>query len=307
MFLRDIVAFPPALHCRVIAVAERPRDGPDAPALPNDLCVLHTQDIRTRVRPVNVETVSSFCETLYVSEGPTTGAKLKALRERSGLSLRALAIKAGYSQASSIQRYFDDAYEAQWLPLDVAHKLAAGFDGTNVSRGEVFELTGVDPETNARPVRIETVPADPMTRDVPIYGTALGADEIVDGEAIEQTYLNTSEIIGYLRRPPILVGRQDIYALYVQGMSMSPRFRDGATLFVEKLRPVRVGDDVVVYLRAPDEHEGERPSGVLVKTLVRKTASYIELEQYAPAITFRLPVERVARMDRVIPWDELVA
>ena len=144
-----------------------------------------------------------------------------------------------------------------------------------------------------------------MKRDVPIYGTALGADEVVDGEAVEQTELNRAEVIGYRRRPVLLDGRADIYALYVQGSSMAPRHRDGAILFVEERRRPSVGDDAVVYLRVPDEHDGERPSCVLVKTVVRKSASYVELEQYNPPLTFRIPMERVARMDRVITLDEL--
>lgn len=144
-----------------------------------------------------------------------------------------------------------------------------------------------------------------MKRDVPVYGTALGADEIVEGEAIEQTELNRAEIIDWRRRPVLLDGRADVYALYVQGSSMAPRHRDGAVLFVESRRPPSVGDDAVVYLRTHDDHDGERPSSVLVKTLVKKSASFVELEQYTPPLTFRIPMERVARMDRVITLDEL--
>lgn len=152
---------------------------------------------------------------------------------------------------------------------------------------------------------MEGASAERMKRDVPIYGTALGADEIVDGEAIEQTELNRGEVIGYRRRPVLLDGRADVYSLYVQGSSMAPRHRDGAVLFVEERRRPSVGDDAVVYLRMPDHEDGERPSSVLVKTVVRKSASFIELEQYTPPLIFRIPMERVARMDRVITLDEL--
>ena len=161
------------------------------------------------------------------------------------------------------------------------------------------------PASNAQPFRMEGAAAARMERDLPIFGTALGADQVVEGEAVEQVTLNTAEVIEYRRRPVILDGRADVYGLYVQGSSMHPRWRDGAIVFVESRRRPAVGDDAVVYLRAPDEHDGERPSSVLIKTLVRKTASYVELEQYQPPLVFRIPMEQVARMDRVLTLDDL--
>jgi hypothetical protein len=52
--------------------------------------------------------------------------------------------------------------------------------------------------------------------------------------------------------------------------------------------------------------EGERTSSVLIKTIVRKTASYVELEQFNPPQTFRITMERVDRMDRVLTLDDLI-
>lgn len=160
--------------------------------------------------------------------------------------------------------------------------------------------------STAQPFQMEGASARRMRPDLPIYGTALGAEEIIDGEAIEQTNLNSGEIVRYVSRPVLLEGRADAYGIYVQGSSMVPRFRDGATLFVERKRPARIGDDVVVYLRGPDDQAGERTQCVLVKELVRRTANYIELKQYTPEITFRIDAARVERIDRVIPWDDLI-
>jgi phage repressor protein C with HTH and peptisase S24 domain len=118
--------------------------------------------------------------------------------------------------------------------------------------------------------------------------------------------LNTAEVVGYLKRPAILDGRADVYGLYVQGSSMHPRFKDGDVLYAERKRLPAIGEDAVIYLRTPDEHDGERTSAVLVKTVVRKSASYIELEQYNPHKVFRITSDRIERIDRVIPWPELV-
>ncbi|MFZ3484249.1 LexA family transcriptional regulator [Sphingomonas sp. 3-13AW] len=161
------------------------------------------------------------------------------------------------------------------------------------------------PSPNAVTFQMEGSGAGRMARDLPVYGTALGADQVVDGEAVEQTMLNTAEVTEYRRRPAILDGRADVYGLYVQGSSMHPRWRDGGIVFVESRRRPAVGDDAVVYLRTPDEHDGERTSSVLIKTLVRKTAAYVELEQYQPPLVFRIPMEQVARMDRVLTLDDL--
>jgi len=230
------------------------------------------------------------------------------LRDRAGLSLRALAAKAGYAAASGIQRYADPAFERP-LGVEVAQRFAEAMEGLGnppIARGEVLMLTGLITDGNAQPFRLEGSGGQRMSRDLPIYGTALGADEIVDGEAIEQTTLNRAEVVEYKRRPPILDGRADVYGLYVQGSSMQPRFRDGDTVFVESRKRPAVGDDAVIYLRTPDDTDGERISSVLIKAIVRKTASYVELEQYNPAQIFRIPMERVDHMDRVLTLDDMI-
>lgn len=146
-----------------------------------------------------------------------------------------------------------------------------------------------------------------MARDVPVYGTALGGIEVIDGQAIEQTDLNTGAVVEYVKRPPILDGRADIYGLYIQGSSMAPRHEEGDTIFIERKRTPRVGDDVVVYLRPGDDSDdGVTASSVYIKRLIRTTAAYIELEQFTPAEIFKLPRERVLRVERVIPWRELI-
>lgn len=243
-------------------------------------------------------------------EERTLAEMLRAIWRRSGLSMREAARRAGYAQASSIQRYIDGTYDKDAISIEVANKLADAFEGTGdppIRRADLFALTGYRVEPDARPFQMEGSSQDRMARDVPVFGTALGAPEVVEGEAIEQTTLNSGEIVTYFRRPGVLNGRTDIYGLFIQGSSMYPRFSEGETAFVETRRPPRVGDDVVVYLRMPDEELGERASCVLIKRLVRRTGTHVELEQFNPPVTFRLPAQRVARIDRVVPWTELLS
>lgn len=309
---RDSPTIEPPLDSGMIGVAKAARETAYAPQTADDVAVIcHTHDVRVPCMPVKVESVRVLCENARMVENETTGARLRQLWEASGLSMAAFAKAAGYGAASGVQRYLEPHYDKR-LPIDKAEAFATALAGHGVTREQVMALTGfapagTSPEPNAQPFQMEGASEDRMRRDVPIYGTGLGADEIVDGEAIEQTMLNTGDVVGYLRRPVLLDGRADIYGIYVQGSSMSPRHRDGATLFVEQRKPAKIGDDVVVYLRVPDEHDGERASAVLVKTLVRKTSVFVELEQYNPALIFRLPADRVMRMDRVVTLDELVS
>lgn len=84
---------------------------------------------------------------------------------------------------------------------------------------------------------------------------------------------------------------------------------DGEVILVDPKGRVKPGEDVVVYLRPtnPEDDDGEAARAVLVKRLIRRTAAYFELEQYSPAKVFRIETEEVLRVDRVIPWSELLS
>lgn len=189
------------------------------------------------------------------------------------------------------------------------HRMAR--DTLNALREAFPEFPGfVDrPEPNAVPFKMEGASAERMRDDLPIFGTALGAVREVEGEAIEQTTLNRAEVVQYAKRPVLLNGRADAYGLFVSGSSMEPRHMDGETILVDPKGRLRSGDDVVVYLRPtnPDEDDGETARAVMVKRLVRRTSTYLELQQYTPAKVFRVDMAEVVRVDRVIPWSELLA
>lgn len=76
-----------------------------------------------------------------------TDEKLRALRERAGLSRDALAARLGYSHGTAIQRYEEPAAYAkrEHLRLDLALKLADVFVGMGsppITREEVLDLAG---------------------------------------------------------------------------------------------------------------------------------------------------------------------
>ncbi|MGV0964220.1 MAG: S24 family peptidase [Polynucleobacter sp.] len=146
-----------------------------------------------------------------------------------------------------------------------------------------------------------------MLQDIPVYGTALGSEaqyaDQADGlVAIEQVDLNTAEVVDRFRRPPNLLNRRDIYGLYVAGDSLEPAFESGQGILVDPKRPPTSRDYVVVYLRTREDSDSA--AGVLIKRLVRRSASYIELQQYNPPAIFRLDARLYKEVHRVMPWDE---
>jgi hypothetical protein len=248
----------------------------------------------------------------------TTGQVLAQLRARAGVSLDEVAREGGYKGRSSVQRYFSPDYDVDYVPMDVAQKLARAFVGRGepkIELPEVLALAGVPPGGVAQlaPADLALGNLGALRRDLPVYGTALGSEvdfESAEGAGslkVEQAALDQSEVLGYLRRPPALEGRRDVYGVYVAGASMYPRFAEGEAIFVDPKRPPMIGDDVVVFLVEPDEHEGDRVSSVLVKRLKRRTAACFELEQFNPACTFRIKRSRVRAVHRIIPAGELLA
>lgn len=167
------------------------------------------------------------------------------------------------------------------------------------------------PEANAITFPMEGASAERMREDLPIYGTALGGSMMIEGEAVEQTALNQGEVLVYAKRPVILNGNAKAYGLYVQGSSMDPVHREGSLLLAQAGKPLRAGDDVIVYLRAngDEDHEddGQRARCVLVKRFVRRTSAYVELQQFTPAKIFKIEATDILRIDRVFTLDELIS
>lgn len=171
------------------------------------------------------------------------------------------------------------------------------------------DLLGED-EVATAPVDI-IPPSLDLPADVPILGTALGADLKIDDAtnhpvAIEQTIIEHTEVVGYMRRPPSLRHLSDTYAIYVVGSSMSPRYEPGEAVYVSPRRPPSIGDDVIVQIAAPDGDLGQEVYSALIKRLVRRTSSYVELQQFSPPATFRIDVSMIAAIHRVMPWPEVL-
>lgn len=222
------------------------------------------------------------------NELPVTDA-LKALRERAGLSMDRLARACGYKGASSYQRYEDASlYTRPWLPLPLVAKVADALSGLGtppIARGEVLALAGIRdaaagagmeptlPEgSEVRMAGRAELPGNSVfTRDLPVYGVAVGGSE---GD-----FSFNGTIVDYVRRPPMLGKIGNAFGVYVIGDSMSPRFDHGDLVFVHPGRPAQPGNDVIVELHG--EH-GE-PGPCYIKRLVRRSPGLVRLAQFNPA------------------------
>lgn len=270
--------------------------------MPGD--ITHYEILRNR--QLSRDGMATDCAVRNFSDMKRLG--MIAARKRAGLTQEQVAERMGVS-TPQISRWetgkdgipsqrlsaMTEAYEADINEL---------FDNTDVPISDVM------PQPNAKVLRYEGANNVVLPRDVPVFGSTLGAPLEFCGKAVEQAMLNSGNIIDYLPRPSVLNGQKAAYGLYVQGSSMAPRFEDGETVFAtdsSSAKPPRIHDYVVLYLRDEDEDDGQRAQAVLIKRLIKRTASYYELEQFNPPVTFQIPAEKVLRVDRVIPWSELIS
>ena len=151
-----------------------------------------------------------------------------------------------------------------------------------------------------------------LPRDVPVLGTAAGAELKVetDGKSLKvEKTLVEAEPVAYVRRPPSMERNRKIYALYITGASMEHRFRPGDLVYVDPRRAPHVGEDVIVQLIDEPRADADPAEviSVLVKQLVRTTATHYELTQHNPPLTFRIPKAKVAEIHRIVPLAELLS
>ena len=139
----------------------------------------------------------------------------------------------------------------------------------------------------AMPVRTE------MPQDIPVMGTAAGSMQ-------GAFQLDTGAPVDHVRRPPGIASAIGVYAIYVTGESMTPRFEDGELIYVSPARPPRIGDYVVVQI----QNGGDGPEA-FCKRLVRRTTDMIVLEQFHPAAELEFPMHDVVAMHRIMSMNDL--
>lgn len=216
-----------------------------------------------------------------------------------GLSLNAWAVKAGVNRTifNDVKKRGNIRHDSLIKLLTAVGVSLADFEAGQAPVQSEVRGTGMSP----REVR-EAWAVPENVAPVPLLGSAFGGewDDLEDVEMIE---LRLAEVFDYLARPPSLTEDPEAYAVEIVGESMAPRYEPGERVFVSPKAAVRVGDDVIVQLRAPGDPDEDDRAGqvteVLIKRLVRRTAAFYELRQFNPDKTFQVPVARVRRIHRV--------
>lgn len=167
----------------------------------------------------------------------------------------------------------------------------------SVLKCTVAELAGEAPPDQAQTRPRELSNAFPVTsptigaRDVEVLGVAVG------GPSGQGDFSFNGTVIEHVRRPPGLLDKPGLFAIYVIGDSMSPRFDEGELIFIDEARQPAIGDDVVIELHGSDG----QPGPCYVKRLVRRSASTITLQQFNPPDgNIRIDGDKVKRLYLVL-------
>lgn len=227
--------------------------------------------------------------------------QLKILRERTGLGLREFARLIGWGH--SRYQYYEDKYKEQYLTREFVELVGPHLIGRGeppVTREEVAALAGshASDESNVtEPIDdpAEAPHRDDMPKTVKVLGTSVG------GSAGDFTM--NGDTADWARRPPSIRKRKDVFALIVQGDSMSHWREPGDLVYCETNRPPRSGDYVVVEMKTVADGDSKQ---AFLKKLIAFTPTTIRLQQYKPEKTIVLDRKNVHYVYRVIDWNELL-
>jgi SOS-response transcriptional repressor LexA len=218
--------------------------------------------------------------------------KLKALRERSGLSMRAVAESLGW--ALTRYQHYEDRYRRRFLPVELARHLAGLFAPHGIDPQAVLELAGIDGSgigtgmaSPSQPRLSDVAVLSSPKRDLPVIGMVKGGSE--------GFYFNEGEPSEYVIRPANLTGASNAFALYIDGESMEPRYFAGEIVYVNPNRPITRNCFVAIEMA-----DGRG----LIKQFLRRSDEQLVLHQFNPAKDVRLPARDVKRIYRIVGSGE---
>jgi phage repressor protein C with HTH and peptisase S24 domain len=220
---------------------------------------------------------------------------IRDLRTKAGLSQSALGERVGVQKAAVSKWELGQTRPDRTTTVKIARALNAdpkplldALEAAELGAEEPSEVrAGPEP---ARPVAIASWP-----RDIPVYGTVVGG---TTGD-----FQMNGEIVDYVRRPPLLLNARYVFGVYVVSDSMFPRFKPGVPVLVNPTRPPAPGDDVIVELHPA---RGDTAGPAFVKHFLRRTPSAWVCKQWNPEKEIEYPAERVLRVLRIIPPEEMI-
>lgn len=233
---------------------------------------------------------------------PDAAKRLQIAREKRGFdTARSAAEFFGWKYDTYIQ------HERGERGISRAAKQYAA--ALRVSEGWLLTGEGEGPEWQPAPEPLNSGPNVTWEQGPHIIRQpALGANDIEEkGVTVggfgddEAAFELNGEAIDYVRRPPGIIGRKNVFALRVSNTSMEPKFDDGDRVYVEERHPA-VRDFVVVELLPLGDG---RPSKSYIKRLVAMNSAKITVEQYNPRGLLEFGRHEIKKLYRVIPEKEL--
>lgn len=132
---------------------------------------------------------------------------------------------------------------------------------------------------------------------IPVLGTARGSlVSDVRGFRLH------SDPIEFVQRPTKLAGAGEVYAIYVEGDSMAPKYSSGDLCLIHPGRPPKPGDGVVVQTA----HWDDDPGQAYIKLLQRRSGDRLILEQLNPPAHIEIPMQFVRSVHRVLDMRDVV-
>lgn len=130
--------------------------------------------------------------------------------------------------------------------------------------------------------------------DIPVMGTAAASH-------LKGAFQFDGGPVDYVMRPPALSGAANVYALYVSGDSMLPRYEPGELIFVHPDRPARNGDAVVIQCK-----NGEHlPIDATLGTLVKRNDGEVFIEKLNPSAVITFKLDNVHAIHKVLTTNDL--
>lgn len=231
----------------------------------------------------------------------TLANKINERLKATGLSKRAASLKAGLGPdiIRDILRG-----QSKSPSVDTIKKLSEVLGTTaaylmSENTGQVTDKINLDhPQDLTEPLQRSTQKPpvlQSMARDVLVRGTVVAGD---DGD-----FRFNGDVVDRVRRPIGISPDADVFGLWVQGDSMSPRYNRGDLVFINTTRPAEIGCDVVVELHP---EASEQAGACFLKGLVKVTASKLVLVEYGPKRReFEIERRRVKQLWRVYTNNDL--
>jgi phage repressor protein C with HTH and peptisase S24 domain len=167
--------------------------------------------------------------------------KLKALRERSGWKVRALAKELGYGEAYSTYSSYESTYKKQFLPPELVRKLVVLLSGRGdpeITESEVLALGGLTDIFNQteHQSRRTSGSDDPFTLPlnyVVVQSASVPAGLGGGGNGDDHRYGPPAMMPEHLIRNELRGRPEDFLVMEVEGQSMQPVFESGDQVLID--------------------------------------------------------------------------